>query len=68
MKHFGLVLSTFLFLQTISVHAENCYIFTYFRDNGQHGLYLASSHDGLKWTPLNEGKPYFPPKAGGCFG
>lgn len=41
------------------------YVFSYFRDNGQHGFYLAYSRDGLNWTPLNNQKPFLKPEVGG---
>jgi len=44
---------------------EPAYIFTSFRNNGQDGLYLAYSHDGLKWTPLKNDKPFLAPQVGG---
>lgn len=38
-------------------------LFTYFRDNGQHGVNLATSVDGVNFVPLNDDKPIFtPPK------
>jgi beta-galactosidase len=33
-------------------------------DNGQDGLHLAYSFDGLKWTALNDGKSYLAPTVG----
>jgi Glycosyl hydrolases family 43 len=41
------------------------WVFSYFLDNGQDGLHLAYSRDGLKWTPLGEGRPYLAPAVGG---
>lgn len=35
--------------------------FTCFRDNGQAGVYLCSSDDGLHFTPCNGDKPIFTP-------
>ena len=43
----------------------DAYIFTSFRGNGENGLHLACSRDGLKWTALNDDKPYLAPKVGG---
>jgi sucrose-6-phosphate hydrolase SacC (GH32 family) len=39
-------------------------VFAYFRRNGEDGLYLASSGDGLKWTPLNGDRPLVAPRVG----
>ncbi len=41
------------------------WVFSYFLDNGQDGLHLAYSRDGLKWTPLGDGRPYLAPAVGG---
>jgi beta-xylosidase len=40
------------------------YIFSSFRGNGEDGLHLAYSQDGLKWTPLNNDKSYLKPQIG----
>lgn len=39
-------------------------MFSYFTDNGQDGLHLAYSHDGLKWEALNDGKSFLTPTVG----
>ncbi len=39
-------------------------VFSFFRNNGEDGLYLATSPDGLTWTPLNAGKPILHPEVG----
>ncbi|MCP4454131.1 MAG: glycoside hydrolase family 43 protein [Planctomycetes bacterium] len=41
------------------------YLFSYFLDNGQDGLHLAYSHDGLTWAALKNGESFLPPKVGG---
>ncbi len=38
-------------------------LFTYFRDNGQAGVCLCQSADGVAFTPLNGDKPIFTPPA-----
>ena len=38
------------------------YLFSYFIDNGQDGLHLAWSRDGLKWDPLNGGRSFLRPE------
>ncbi|MBL9134832.1 MAG: glycoside hydrolase family 43 protein [Verrucomicrobiales bacterium] len=41
------------------------YLFTFFRDNGQDGLYLAWSRDGLEWSEIPPpGKSFLPPMVG----
>lgn len=44
---------------------DTAYLFSYFLDNGQDGLHLAYSDDGLTWTTLKGGKSFLPPKVGG---
>jgi hypothetical protein len=41
------------------------WVFSYFLDNGQDGLHLAYSRDGLRWTPLGGGRPFLSPAVGG---
>jgi hypothetical protein len=43
---------------------ETCHLFSYFLDNGQDGLHLAWSRDGLKWEVLNGGRSYLAPEVG----
>lgn len=37
------------------------YLFSYFTDNGQDGLHLAYSRDGLNWKTLNRGRSFVRP-------
>lgn len=41
------------------------YLFSYFNGNGEDGLHLAYSTDGLEWKALNGGKSYLKPAVGG---
>ena len=43
---------------------DNAYLFSYFINNGEDGLHLAWSADGLKWEALNEGKSLLKPEVG----
>jgi hypothetical protein len=43
----------------------DCYLFSYFIGNGEDGLHLAYSFDGLNFKPLNNGKSFLTPKVGG---
>jgi beta-galactosidase len=43
---------------------KNHYLFSYFKDNGQDGLHLAYSSDGLSWKELNGGKSFLQPTVG----
>lgn len=40
------------------------YMFSYFIGNGEDGLHLAYSDDGLAWTALKEGKSFLTPQIG----
>lgn len=37
------------------------YLFAYFMNNGETGVYFAISDDGYHYRPLNGGKPWLPP-------
>jgi hypothetical protein len=41
------------------------YVFSFFRNNGEKGVYLAVSDDALAWREVNGGKPVMEPKVGG---
>lgn len=41
------------------------YLFSSFRGNGEDGLHLAYSHDGLSWKSLNNDKSFLKPEVGG---
>ena len=61
---FLFVLVSLTFFVTFSVSAEGPYLFSYFKDNGQDGLHLAYSYDGLKWTSLKNDQSFLEPKIG----
>jgi hypothetical protein len=44
--------------------AGDALVFSFFRNNGEDGLYLAASEDGLAWTVLNGDKPLLWPTVG----
>jgi hypothetical protein len=46
-------------------NANECYLFSYFMGNGEDGLHLAYSFDGLNFKPLNNSKSFLTPKVGG---
>ena len=62
MKNF--LFAVFCLFSLVASAQKEVYLFSYFVDNGQDGLHLAYSTDGLKWTALNEGKPYLTPTVG----
>lgn len=41
--------------------AKDAYLFAYFKEPGNQGIYLALSRDGYLWTPLNDGQPWVKP-------
>jgi len=43
---------------------DACYLFSYFTGNGEDGLHLAYSFDGLSWKALNGGRSYVKPVVG----
>lgn len=43
---------------------KTCYLFSSFRGNGEDGLHLAWSTDGLKWTALNGDRSFLRPEVG----
>src|SRR5262245_19603153 len=47
---------------TQSPHRD--YVFSYFKGNGEDGLHLAYSNDGLTWRPLNHDSAFFKPSVG----
>jgi len=53
-----------IFLSFQSQGQEQVYLFSYFTDNGQGGLHMAYSHDGLKWEALKDGKSWVTPTVG----
>lgn len=44
---------------------DEAYLFSYFRGNGEDGLHLAWSLDGLKWESLNDDQPLTTPTVAG---
>lgn len=45
-------------------HKNEVYMFSYFMGNGEDGLHLAYSNDGLKWEALKNNKSFLTPTAG----
>ncbi|MDP4206593.1 MAG: glycoside hydrolase family 43 protein, partial [Bacteroidota bacterium] len=40
---------------------KDVYLFSYFKGNGEDGLHLAYSYDGMKWKALNDDKSFLTP-------
>jgi hypothetical protein len=65
MQHMKLFLIfIFCFISLFLKAQDEVFLFSYFVDNGQDGLHLAYSNDGLKWTELKDGKSYLTPGIG----
>lgn len=62
--HYSLRFLSILIFICQSLSAQKHYIFTYFTGNGEDGLHLAHSADGLTWTALNEGNSFLKPEIG----
>ena len=67
-------LTTILFLaavvasangQTQPARPHGAWLFAYFQEPGNQGIYLALSRDGLHYTPLNDGQPWVVPSQPG---
>ena len=61
-------MATFAFLASPGFGGEdgsNYFVFSYFKSNGEDGLHLATSRDGLKWESLNEDRSFSLPSVGG---
>ena len=48
----------------LAAAAEHHYLFAYFKGNGEDGLHLAHSDDGLTWRALNHDSAFFKPTVG----
>ncbi|MCH9660645.1 MAG: glycosyl hydrolase, partial [Bacteroidetes bacterium] len=64
MKHIKII----LFLQILFIFGctseKEVFMFSYFKGNGEDGLHLASSEDGVKWEALNDDKSFLTPEVG----
>ena len=47
--------------QTTKADSSKVYLFAYFKNNGEDGLHLAYSHDGLKWGALKNDSSFLRP-------
>lgn len=58
---FGYLLLTFF---VNAKENKEVYMFSYFMGNGEDGLHLAYSYDGMKWEVLNNNQSYLVPQVG----
>ena len=62
MKNILLVFITLIFCKVCTSQSnESVYMFSYFKNNGQDGLHLAYSYDGLKWSALKNDSSFLKP-------
>ena len=64
MKKIILLLFFFLSLVSFSSQKDKVWLFTYFKGNGEDGLHLAYSRDGLTFIALNNDKSFLTPLVG----
>jgi len=63
--HFvGIFVILITFAGCMQKSSENAFVFSYFIGNGEDGLHLALSEDGLVWEAINDGKSILPPLVG----
>lgn len=60
----GLILLAFGGRDLAAEAKDEILLFSYFMGNGEDGLHLATSEDGLKWTALRGGASFLQPVAG----
>jgi beta-xylosidase len=55
----------FLFIiSSLAAQSQKHYLFSYFMGNGEDGLHLAHSSDGLRWEALNDNQSFLQPQVG----
>lgn len=66
------IMKNVLFLVSLLIVTAGCtqqepdvYLFSFFKGNGEDGLHLATSDDGLNWTALNNNMSFLTPEVGG---
>jgi Glycosyl hydrolases family 43 len=50
-----------LLLASVGARAQDAWLFAYFKEPGNQGIYLALSRDGYHYTALNDGQPWLAP-------
>lgn len=64
LKNFFLIVLLFAAASGFTQEKNEAYLFSYFTGNGEDGLHLAYSYDGLTWEALNDNKSFLTPRAG----
>jgi len=63
-KYFIMIWLVVLFLEPKAQEKQDVFLFSYFMGNGEDGLHLAYSYDGLKWEALKNNQSFLTPTAG----
>lgn len=60
------LLSTLIILSLLgsTKQESDVYLFSFFQGNGENGLHLAASRDGMNWQVLNNNQTFLNPKVG----
>jgi len=59
-----IILACALVIVQCTTNEQDVYLFSYFKGNGEDGLHLAYSYDGLKWTALKNDQSFLKPLVG----
>ena len=60
----AVVAGCFVFCGEGGQSGKSVYLFSYFKGNGEDGLHLAYSYDGLKWKTLRNDQSFLTPEVG----
>lgn len=60
--HLILILLAFSFTGCRYANQDEVFMISYFKNNGEDGLHLAYSYDGLEWKALNRDKSILTPE------
>ena len=66
-RYASIVSIAIAFLTSVPAYAteqDNVLLFSFFRGNGEAGLYLATSEDGLRWEEVRKNHVWLAPKVG----
>ena len=63
-KYFIMIWLVVLFQEPKAQENKDVFLFSYFMGNGEDGLHLAYSYDGLKWEALKNNQSFLTPTAG----
>lgn len=64
MNMYKYLLLILLFSASCAKQESEIFMFSFFKDNGQDGLHLAYSRDGLNWNELNNNNSFLSPNVG----